>query len=1371
MPNKAEERAAKKPPQTRRRRPPARSTTPYYVVAVFAAAAMAWYFLFFVPSKLEYFVGLKLRALAVASAQVKTKAENLASALEKAPSGSATEQYLRVLVPEVELDPSGTAPPAGLHLYATTRREVTATVTWDDVATQAAAVSEVDFDDLVFAVASGRVVWQRETTSPRIGNLAQVLHADAAKGGWFSFNWTPRPELPKTDAGDLPGAVAIKPITVGGRPSLLMVQAVSLAPWGIEPLEPKASDVPAVAVASGGTPRDDTDGHTLYVAGMVSLEALQAQAMNVPLAWVLLLSLPVILLFLALPFGKLATLMPRERFSAFDVLLLLLAAFAGASLAATIPLTEISVDEDADNALSQLAMDVNQRVGTDVADALRVAAIIHRPERMERRPCPIDLSNVGLLKVANCDLWSAIDPPTATGARLTDSALRARLDVDVAMWLDEQGNQVAKWTTKTQATGFTRHNRLQHYHDLVHRRLWRLAPAESGRVVSAPDVRFTIDPLRAPTTAELGVVLALELEELKRAAGLESSPVELRSARYFAMNFRPRSLLDTVVAPNYGFAVVGPDGRVLFHSQEELSLEENFFEEVGEPHDVRARAESGHTVTWSGDYHGQPHRLHMQQLSTFQDCPWRLVTFVEMEPHLQETIAHQAGTFRLVAFNLVVLSLIGSAVFIRGKVARRRTRDLVNAKPVTRPEWLAGHVVLLALGVAALVAAHSPGSRHLLDHLYLVFLAMPAAALWVSVRARRSVASDARAGAPTASDGGSAAVVRALVPAELGLLVVLVAGIPAAGMAAVVQQVQNTHREVRWLEQTHQRLTARRASVASRISRPSYGESVRVEDFTGLDDLEKRYAYLTFLPQTVALQSASASRDRRAPDSGQMAVRWLLAWNPFPSKDEAGYPTVWSLPGRLELQLDRSDQLALTISNTRNQHYGQNANPDGQQPATARAGLWPDSFAVITRYSVPSLKLVFGFVLLGATIAAVYWARRKLLAHPPAEAPSLEAVLTSLDQSTKNELIMLIGPPRTGKDGAIDRALAAKHHQVERRIRLLDGMDDSDFVDKALTAILDPRQRQQEPAGMFGADAVSSSPRYIHVSNLESYLVDHDRREQARMLLERLLDDGSDRRRRIIIVTTNVDPIAHFEEIFDIERRGIYDDPIPEVALSRFALLLARVHRCYLPLVADDGGDDPWRHYSPRRWFDVLKWEARATALQPVGQGLHDAWSERLTVSRDELERAIAMRSFALYELLWTSCTRREKLVLAQLAQEGFVSRHSAEVVSALLAKGLIVLRPGPAIFNQSFRVFLQNIERSDVLESWERMDGQGIWVVAGRVIASSMVAGGLFFLLTQGYSVEGLLPILSGTGVFGVPLVRELLARVTGGSSPEVAG
>jgi hypothetical protein len=85
-----------------------------------------------------------------------------------------------------------------------------------------------------------------------------------------------------------------------------------------------------------------------------------------------------------------------------------------------------------------------------------------------------------------------------------------------------------------------------------------------------------------------------------------------------------------------------------------------------------------------------------------------------------------------------------------------------------------------------------------------------------------------------------------------------------------------------------------------------------------------------------------------------------------------------------------------------------------------------------------------------------------------------------------------------------------------------------------------------------------------------------------------------------------------------------------------------------------------------------------------------------------------------------------------------------------------------PQLFNLTFRDFLQRIERADVVQEWERMEGNGLWVVSGRLVASALTVGGLFYLLTQGISVQSVLPIISGSGLLGFPLIRSVAGMLS---------
>ena len=151
-----------------------RVTVPYLAAAIFAASAMGWYFFSFVPARLDYFFGLRFRALAVAAAQVKSKAENLARSLESAvnPATStnleSTQEYLcRCWCRRSRLHRRRLT----TRFCCFRRATVEAIVHWDDVVRAAAPVSARDFDDVILADSEGKTLWQREMTTPRIGNL------------------------------------------------------------------------------------------------------------------------------------------------------------------------------------------------------------------------------------------------------------------------------------------------------------------------------------------------------------------------------------------------------------------------------------------------------------------------------------------------------------------------------------------------------------------------------------------------------------------------------------------------------------------------------------------------------------------------------------------------------------------------------------------------------------------------------------------------------------------------------------------------------------------------------------------------------------------------------------------------------------------------------------------------------------------------------------------------------------------------------------------------------------------------------------------------------------------------------------------------
>ena len=1286
-----------KTPDKNGKRPSPRSLIPYFLVAVTAATMCGWYFFAYVPPKLQYFMGLRFRTLAVAARQVKGKVESLSAALKTALETRElrANEYLRLLVPDLQDEATG--PAEGLDFL---RDNVRRRVAWGDIMSQAAAISRRDFDDLLLADSSGQVLWQREATSPRVGNLTELLEAPADTEGWFplSFRWSVQTTpLKVSTARAMPLTATLKVVNLDGQSSLLLTQPVSLAT--------------TVTTRNGAETR-------FFVAGLVSRSALQRQATHIPTEWVIRAVLPFVLLFLVLPFVKLATVTSKERFGFADVVLLALSTILIAAIGGAFPFMA-TASPGGDESLTRFAADIDEHLRRETVEFLDLTATITRAHSEEEKvknalaECQASIKDGAKPSAKVCDFWSAL--VTGHGPSAQDRVGASELDVIV--WVDDRGWQDEKWTTKQQVTGRIFQASYQHFRDIKAGQTWAL------KGTAGP--RFTIEPLRSPTTSEMAFIFA--------------TPTGVSSRPLLALNLKPQSLVDVLVPPGYGFAILAQDGQVLFHSQADLSLEEHFPEEVGNPEEIAAAMRTSRTASWQGDYHGRPHRFYAKPVDNFLNCPWRIVTFREMEPVLAITVAQQTGALELFLVNLLVL---GAFVAIGAAAWRARglnLRDVLMSAAVRskRPEAIHRSILLqlVVVGVAlAVLASTYYAPQRWLDAVYFFFLVLPLVAVCTVGLGRWTARSRGAAAPPAERRFWQLAV-------ELCLLTLLIGALPAAGFARIVYRVDELQRTVQWLEESRQQSLAREARIRGRImATPNYsdGAKQRILDVGGFaasrrPETERTgplYSYQHVLRQ-IRFESHGAGKDP-APAVGHLAVENLLAALRLPFSSSAP-PVDWDL------------------SASPAERYRASGPDAPDQPgfaATYEAALDRD---------VRSSDTLAGLLIVAWSCGALSWARKRLSARVVSSAPSLTTLVTDIESSRQNPAILVIGAPRLKKDLFVrDRIKSVTGQFPSRRILLLDAEITPVWLEREMLEV--QRLSESRKSG--------DRPIWIHVSNLETQLVTSQSRAQVLRLLEQLMERMDDQPVKAVVVTSTIDPVSHFADVFQQERQEIYANAIPEVELNRSSLILSRFRRCYMPI----GGESPWElwlRYDPLDWRRTLKRELGAyEPLASIRTELEELWYERSEVPMEELRQAVRTKAEAHYHLLWTSCTRSEKLVLIQLAQESVVNPKSRDTVEELMAKGLLVADPAPTLFNYTFRDFLRRIERSEVVQEWERGEGSGVWVISGRLLSSVLVVGGVFFLLTQGISVQSLLPILSGSGLLGVPLMKELVARMSSGGA-----
>ncbi len=219
-----------------------------------------------------------------------------------------------------------------------------------------------------------------------------------------------------------------------------------------------------------------------------------------------------------------------------------------------------------------------------------------------------------------------------------------------AVWSDDNGKQLVKWTTRTRPTPFISLNDASvPYFAAVEQALKNHG---DPRAISA----WGIGSQYSLTTGQnITVFWRIIPDENKRAANLEDQNVEDSNSFWGSLVTQPISLFNPVLPGGYQFAVLAPDGTVVFHSDSARNLRENFFAETDKNPDLRSRVRIRTEGTVVADYVGRPYRMYVLPMAHGnQDGPWTIVVFRDLHP--EETM------------NLEILSLVSTMFLLYAAV-------------------------------------------------------------------------------------------------------------------------------------------------------------------------------------------------------------------------------------------------------------------------------------------------------------------------------------------------------------------------------------------------------------------------------------------------------------------------------------------------------------------------------------------------------------------------------------------------------------------------------------------------------------------------------------------------------------------------------
>jgi len=172
----------------------------------------------------------------------------------------------------------------------------------------------------------------------------------------------------------------------------------------------------------------------------------------------------------------------------------------------------------------------------------------------------------------------------------------------------------------------------------------------------------------------------------------------------------------------------------------------------------------------------------------------------------------------------------------------------------------------------------------------------------------------------------------------------------------------------------------------------------------------------------------------------------------------------------------------------------------------------------------------------------------------------------------------------------------------------------------------------------------------------------------------------------------------------------------------------------------------------------------RTAQLRNIGTTIlkvhqHNAWQ----VSRARLLEEVLDRAEVHYRVLWSTCTADERLVLFQLAQDGWANPNNDVALRHLQRRNLIHRSPGFRVMNESFRRFILHAQYPQEVAEWEREEKQSLWkaLKLSLITASVLVACWLLYAQQEMLNLSlGYISAFAAAGGIIIKLLTDLRSR-----------
>ncbi len=361
----------------------------------------------------------------------------------------------------------------------------------------------------------------------------------------------------------------------------------------------------------------ETNGNTevleWMLVGLVDANRLNADAREISRFSISQWTFIFFLVLFSIPLIKLNFIGEREELKRSDIILTVFSIFVLSGILTFWLLSYYSDRndiEELDYGLKPLAQQIEKNLYTEVESAIRQFYDLNQKFTVNRQ------QENEKIETLNKDRKNKADYIPETGYTIPEIFSTDRLIYDTTevnalpypyfeffAWIDSTGLQTRKLSTLQEVTPLVNVGHRKYFRNIMNGQCWTLN-----------DQPFYIEPIISITTGENIAVLSIP-------DTVSSEPVNMMT-----LNFM--SVVNPVLPRGIGYCIVDQNGLVLFHSEQQKNMQENFFVECNDPAALRAAVFSKVEKTLTVDYLGREHYLH---LKPFDHIPeWTLITFGDL---------------------------------------------------------------------------------------------------------------------------------------------------------------------------------------------------------------------------------------------------------------------------------------------------------------------------------------------------------------------------------------------------------------------------------------------------------------------------------------------------------------------------------------------------------------------------------------------------------------------------------------------------------------------------------------------------------------------------------------------------------------------